>query len=258
METALTPNDKRLLYILGFIVIAFIFGWIIMRPMIKDLNETNEEIEEQQALKFRNETVVMNVETAKSLIDRFESDYSTAVEDYYDLMDSSQIDKLFTYYVLDFGLYAKDLSIVMPTGPVNEVPYINSDLGRTFEVIYNVENIDDSSSSDSSDDDEEDGGLIGDVGESPLELYQSSMESVRDTSYSGIVCSQVTMVMTGDPATEQKLLDDILQNPSVRVTGFAWDDLSMIATTLEDGTLEITKNTDRQLTVNLNVYMKTW
>lgn len=61
--------------------------------------------------------------------------------------------------------------------------------------------------------------------------------------------------MTGNPVTEQKLLDDILTNPSVRVTGFAWDDLNMIAVTNEDGTIDILENTDRQLTINLNVYM---
>lgn len=252
METALTERDKKLLYILGFIVIAFIFGWIIMRPMIKDLKETNESIEEEEALKFRNETIVMNVETAKNLVDRFDTDYSDAVSDYYDLMDSSQIDKLFTFYVLDFGLYAKDLTIVMPTGPVYETPYVNSTIGKSYELISELDVYEESDDDDEVDADD----LIGDFAESPLELYQNSKNSVGDTSYSGIVCAEVTIVMMGDPVTEQKLLDDILTNPSVRVTAFAWDDLSMIATTLEDGTLEVKENIDKQLTINLNVYMK--
>ena len=44
METTLTENDKKLLYILGFIVIAFIFGWLIIRPMVKKMIEVDEDI----------------------------------------------------------------------------------------------------------------------------------------------------------------------------------------------------------------------
>ena len=249
METTLTENDKKLLYILGFIVIAFIFGWLIIRPMVKKMIEVDEDIIVEKELKLQNEAKVMNVGTAESLIGRFESDFNESVADYYDPMDSSEIDKLFTSYVLSFGLYAKDLTISMPQGYVSEVPYINSDLGKAYVLA-------DSSDSDSSDYDEEseDGESLTEV-VSPLELYQDSMNSVSDTTGAGVTCAEVTIVMTGNPVTEQKLLDDILTNPSVRVTGFAWDDLNMIAVTNEDGTIDIRENTDRQLTINLNVYM---
>ncbi|MCR5635426.1 MAG: hypothetical protein K6F90_08930 [Lachnospiraceae bacterium] len=254
METALTERDKKLLYILGFIIIAFVFGWVIITPMVKKINLKSDEIEVQQELRSQNEVKVMGVDSAESLIVRFESDLEGSLDTFYEPMDSSEIDKLFTTYILGFGLYAKDLSIQMPAGPVSETPYVNSDLGILFaaaEAADTSDSFDDDSSDSEADDSET--GFIGDV--SPLELYQDSRNSVYDTTYAGVTCANVMLVMTGNPVKEQALLDDILTNPSVRVTGFAWDDLNMIATTNEDGSVDIRENTDRQLTINLNVYM---
>ena len=248
METALTENDKKLLYILGFIVIAFIFGWLIIRPIVKKMNEADEDIKVEQELKIQNEQKVMGVESAESLMGRFQSDYDESVSRYYEPMDSSEIDKLFTSYVLGFGLYAKDLAIQMPVGPVVELPYVHS----TFSDVYAKAAAD--SEEATAETEEEDSESLLDY-TSPLELYQENRDAAIDTAKSGVICANVSIVMTGNPVKEQALLDDILTNPSVRVTGFAWDDLNMIAVTNEDGTVDIRDNTDRQLTINLNVYM---
>ena len=44
MEATLTPRDKKLLYMLGFIVILFVFGWVLMRPIIKSITKTDEDL----------------------------------------------------------------------------------------------------------------------------------------------------------------------------------------------------------------------
>ena len=122
MEATLTARDKKLLYILGFIVIAFVFGWILMRPVIRSIITTNEEIASAQALKQQNENKSLGLMSAQILMDKFEEDLETATEEYYAPMDSSEIDKMFTMYVLGFGLRAKDLAL-------EEMPYKHSEAG---------------------------------------------------------------------------------------------------------------------------------
>ena len=133
MESTLTARDKKLLYMLGFIVIAFVFGWILMRPIIKSINKTTESIASAQALKQQNETKVMGMMTAQMLIEKYEEDLATATEEYYAPMDSSEIDKMFTMYVLEFGLSAKDLLITMPTEALEEVPYKYSEARVAYD-----------------------------------------------------------------------------------------------------------------------------
>ena len=82
METKLTERDKKLLYILGFIVIVFVFGWIIMRPMIKSINKTEESIAAAENLKRQNEFKVTGLDSARTLLERFRTDLYDSMTDY--------------------------------------------------------------------------------------------------------------------------------------------------------------------------------
>jgi hypothetical protein len=256
METKITERDKKLLYILGFIVIVFIFGWIIMRPMIVSINKTDESIAAAENLKRQNEFKVTGLDSAKTLMERFRNDMDDSMTDYYEPMDSSEIDKLITSYVLGKGLYAKDLTITMPKGTVEEVPYIYSEAAQKAERLQAAAK-ERSSSLDTEDSVSEDSalGTVFEYTESPLEAYTGAKDEVADTSSSGVYCAAVKIVMTGDPVKEQALLDDIMYKPSVRLTGFAWDDLAPVAVTDEEGVTEIIESSDKQLTVMLNLYM---
>ncbi|MCR5597716.1 MAG: hypothetical protein K6G19_06060 [Lachnospiraceae bacterium] len=259
MEKTLTARDKKLLYMLGFIVIIFIFGWIIMRPMIVSINKTEEKIAEQKNERQQNEAKVMGVDTAGTLMEKFENDLSASVQNYYAPMDSSEIDKMMTSYVLGFGLYAKDLSITMPYETVSESPYIWSKAAAEAARFENIASYADSSSSELSeesvDGDAESGLSILNYTQTPLEAYTRARDNITDTFSSGVSCVEITMVMTGDEKLEQKLLDDIMKKPSIRLTYFAWDDLAPVAQTLEDGTVEVVESSDRQLTVGIKLYM---
>jgi hypothetical protein len=78
---------------------------------------------------------------------------------------------------------------------------------------------------------------------------------VADTAVAGVYCAEVTIVMTGDPDIEQALLDEVMYKPSVRLMGFAWDDVAPVAVTDEEGVTEIIESEDKQLTVMLRLYM---
>ncbi len=256
METKLTERDKKLLYILGFIVIAFIFGWLIMRPMIKSINKTEESIVAAENLKRQNEFKVTGLDSARTLLERFRNDMDDSMTDYYEPMDSSEIDKLITSYVLGMGLYAKDLTITMPKAAVEERPYIYSEAAAKAERLKAAaEESSSFSGTEASESQDSELGTLYEFTESPLEAYTDARDEAADTVSSGVYCVAVKIVMTGSPAKEQALLDDIMYKPSVRLTGFAWDDVAPVAVTVEDGETTIIHSSDKQLTVMLNLYM---
>lgn len=261
MEATLTPRDKKLLYMLGFIVILFVFGWVLMRPIIKSITKTDEDIVSAQALKQQNENKVMRLPSAQTLMDTFKEDLEEATGEYYAPMDSSEIDKMFTMYVLGFGLRAKDLLIAMPTSVLEEMPYKHSEIGK---VLAARESSSSSSSSDTAseetDTDSSSEGISADdlmvnFVKTPLEVYSEKQMMVKDTTASGVRAADVTIVLTGTADRAQKLLDDILVKPSVRVTGFAWDEMPPVVRTLEDGTVLVSDSREKQLTVRLRLYM---
>ena len=271
MESTLTARDKKLLYMLGFIVIAFVFGWILMRPIIKSINKTTESIASAQALKQQNETKVMGMTTAQILIDKYEEDLATATEEYYAPMDSSEIDKMFTMYVLEFGLSAKDLLITMPTEALEEVPYKYSEARVAYdkqkksstsststeeeEILELSSSGTDTSDSLSSGSEASDGIDLLNITKTPLEAFSEKKMTVKDTTASGIRAADITIVLTGNEDRAQKLLDDILVKPSIRVTGFAWDDLPPVVRTYEDGSVEVVDTGEKMLTIRLKLYM---
>lgn len=256
METKITERDKKLLYLLGFIVIAFIFGWLIMRPMIVVINKTDESIKAAENLKRQNEFKVTGIGSARTLVEKFRTDLDDSMAEYYEPMDSSEIDRMITSYVLGKGLYAKDLIISMPGETVSETPYLYSEAAakaaRLQELAYAELTMDDADSSVSTD---SAFGTLFEYSESPMEAYSNAQMGVADTAVAGVYCAEVTIVMTGDPDIEQALLDEVMYKPSVRLTGFAWDDVAPVAVTDEEGVTEIIESEDKQLTVMLRLYM---
>ena len=68
-NSTLTARDKKLLYMLVFIVIIFIFGWYLIRPLYKKTVEDQESISIAASLQASNETKVIGLSTAQSLTD---------------------------------------------------------------------------------------------------------------------------------------------------------------------------------------------
>ena len=135
-NSTLTERDKKLLYMLVFIVIIFIFGWYIIRPLYKKTVADQEAIILASSLQSSNEAKVIGLSSAQGLTDKFTKDLAESTSDYYEYMDSSEIDKLVTSYILRNGLRARDLTITMPDGYVTETPYIYSDITVYGESPY--------------------------------------------------------------------------------------------------------------------------
>ena len=277
LNSTLTARDKKLLYMLVFMVIIFLFGWYLIRPLYKKTVEDQEKIIVASSLQAANETKVIGLSSLKNLNDKFAADLSESTSDYYDYMDSSEIDKLVTSYILKQGLLARDLTIAMPNEYVSESPYIYSGItvnkkkksDSSYDEITAVE------AGDEKKDTDEDkiksssyykdavlGFLTGyhpeeiSIVASPMESYASGQRSADSTQSSEILCVQLSIVVEGDPKIEQAVIDDLTHNPSLRVTGFNWIDLDPVTFILEDGSIAVVESELSQLQISVNLYMK--
>ncbi len=284
-NTTLTERDKKLLLGLAYVVIAFVFIWCLIRPLCKKIIEVHEDILVASSLRSANETKSIGLASARTSAAKFTEDYSKSIEQYYDYMDSSEIDKLVTSYILEKGLTAKELTIEMPTGYVEETPYAYSDIAEALEremeiqeaaaqtaadttpetTTAKTEDTDKNSEDDKGLDHLKDAILAFVTGygsqqlavvSNPTEEYSLSMSDVSSTESSGILCVPLTITVEGDQEVEQKIIDELCKNPSVRITGFRWSHLDPVSYLLEDGSIVIIESDATQLTLNVNLYMK--
>ena len=278
-SSALTSRDKKLLYFLLFVVIIFIFGWCMIRPLYKKIVATSERIEIESALKNSNEAKVLGLSSARISTERFENDYNDSVSVYYDHMDSSEIDKLVTTYILQRGLTARSLTITIEEN-TSLRPYTYSDLAERRENLISLSSdyeedystdLNTSSENTATEDDEEKKSYFKDaifgfltgyessqitMIASPTEEYTLSMMNAGITSVPGIDCVHLEIVVEGDEAKEQAIIDDLSKNPSVLVTGFSWITLDPITYLQEDGSLIIYQSPQKQLQISVDLYMK--
>ncbi|MBP5554533.1 MAG: hypothetical protein J6X94_06635 [Lachnospiraceae bacterium] len=269
-SSSLTARDKKLLNMLVYILIIFIFGWCLIRPLYRKTVEDQERIRIESALKAKNEAKVIGLSTAETLSNRFAEDLADSTSNYYEYMDSSEIDKLVTSYVLKRGLLARDLTINMPQGYVDEKPYLYSDI-QTLDTAASQEVTLPENTEASVEDEVKSGSYYkeavlsfitgyesSDMGiiSNPMEEYTTGVRNVTSTESSGLLCVGLTLVVEGDIEAEQAVIDDLAHNPSVRITGFTWITLDPVTFILEDGSILVVESDQRQLQISVNLYMK--
>ena len=276
LNTTLTTRDKKLLYMLVFIVILFLFGWCLIRPLYKKTVEDQERITIESSLKTSNESKVIGLSAADALTEKFSQDIAETTSVYYDYMDSSEIDKLVTSYILKKGLLARDLTITMPTGYVMENPYVYSDVAdRTASIAKEPAAVTETENIETKEESEEDkiksssfykdaalGFLTGYHSEeisviaTPMESYADGSRNASTTESSKILCVELSIIVEGDADTEQAIIDDLSHNTSLRVTGFNWITVDPVTYLLDDGSVVIVESETKQLQISVNLYMK--
>ncbi|MBQ8923957.1 MAG: hypothetical protein IJ053_04095 [Lachnospiraceae bacterium] len=244
MKVEMTERDKKLLVFLSIFVIVVCIGYWGIYPVVKDIGEINTKIQEEEDLKDLNEFKVSQLPLIEGETADMEEKIAEVKETYYDIMDSSEVDKYFTNMVLDFGLYSYDLSISMPNDTTDLEPYQYSRkaLGMPDEEYYG----EDTSSEDllSLDDDEEDS--------------EDLFEDEDNYSTTGIYTVGITMKLGG---TETDLIEfiDYLSgiDKKLRVVNYSWSEERSIqyGSDSEDelGDFEIVTN--KTLTISLEIYM---
>jgi hypothetical protein len=198
---------------------------------------TNEKIEEAELTQeeYRNKLIYLT--SAEELYGKAVDDLNESTKDYYELMDSSEIDRMVTSYVLQSGLFAESLNIKMPDGAVEERPYLYSTLSED--------------SSDSSTDTS-----ASDGADTLLAPYIIARSRANSTESSGVQCVSISLSITGTKSGCQALIDDLCTKPAVRVTGFTWEKLDPVERINEQtGMVEYVDSGKVRLRIDVNLYM---
>ncbi|MCI1721291.1 MAG: type II secretion system protein M [Lachnospiraceae bacterium] len=264
MTTNLTERDKKLLFMLGIIGIIAAFFLLGIRPLLSSISKTDSTISEEEAQLAIEKQEAALLPTLKSTNEQMQSNITAATSDFYDRMESDEVDKLLTNLVLSEGLNSRNLVITMPTEEISLDPYLYSAAAKnagsnsgndTSDMTDSVTSASDASVSDTADSVSAESETLAteeSTAETASSEGQTSSESV---SGSGVYAVEASMEVAGDMATCQKLIDDLtLQFPGIRITSFSWGSGPIVSAD-SDGNLVAADSNLRTLDLGLELYM---
>ena len=237
MQTNLSTKDKLTITIVLYCGILFMVIWFLIKPTFTSIMNTNEKINQARLTQDQYRNKVIYLTSGEAIYSKAVADLNESTKDFYMIMDSSEIDKMVTSYVLKSGLFSESLTINMPKGPVEETPYIYSSTADASSTTTST------STSDTK---------LGDL----LSPYNSARNGSKSTQASGVQCVRLTLVVTGSRTSCQAFIDDVSSKPAVRVTGFSWEKVDKIEVVNEEtGIVELKDSGKSRLRIDLNLYM---
>ena len=243
-ESNLSEKDKKTIALVLGAAVTFMVVWFGIRPAINDIKELDEKIKEASLVQTEYKNKIINLSTAEVVFDDAVTELSDSTEDYYPIMQSSDIDRMMTSYVLGFGLYPETMNITMPTDTVVENPYAFSDVEINTPRVTATPTPTPQPGTGT--------GLV----DSLYDPYNRARYSAVSTSSSGVYCVGLSFTVTGTPEDCQALINDLSVKPSIRLTGFEWSEVDPIAVeSEEDGTIEYVDSGLVRLRVDFNLYM---
>ncbi len=237
MQTNLSKKDKMTIAIVLFIALVFVISWFLIRPTISATLNIEDKIEQDRLTEKEYKEKILYLTSAEALYGKAVDDLNESTADYYEMMDSSEIDRMVTSYVLNSGLFSESLIIKMPEDTVDESPYLYATGSDTAAP-----------SSDTAADTADSDGL--------LAPYSNARYNTTSTKSSGVKCVSLTLVVTGSRKACQALIDDICTKKAVRITGFSWEKVDMIEEI--DPVTGVTSLRDpgtARLRIDVNLYM---
>jgi hypothetical protein len=243
MQTNLAKKDKITIAVLLFAALIFMVVWFLIKPTVSSIITTSDKIEQAELKQTEYKNKIMYLSSAEAIYGKVVDDLNVSTEMFYNIMDSAEIDRMVTSYVLKSGLFAENLKIVMPIEAVDEKPYVYSDLA--------AEDSGKSTSSSDSKKDKDSG-----TADTLLTPYNTARNKSKSTEPSGVQCVELTLVVTGTEKACQTFLDDISTKPAVRITGFEWGKVAPLEVYNEEtGRTEAVDSGKVRLTISFNLYM---
>jgi len=239
LQTNLNKKDKITIAVLLFAAVIFMIVWFLIKPTIASIMTTNDKIEQAEIKQQQYKSKIMLLSSAEAVYNKAVDDLNESTSDYYDIMDSSEIDRMVTSYILKSGLFAENLVINISPEPVVEEPYKYVDIER--------------SSGSSSDDSDTSSNASA---ESLTIPYNKARDNCKSTASSGVQRVDLTLVVTGSHSVCQAFIDDICTKPAVRVSGFSWSKVETVDVYNEEtGKYEKKDPGIDRLTINVSLYM---
>ena len=258
-ESNLNDRDKKTIALVLGAAVVFLFCWFGIRPTVNDILELDGDIDTASLKQVEYKNKIINLSSAEAIFDRAVSDLSDSTEEYYPMMQSSDIDRMMTSYVLEFGLYPESMNITMPVEPVVEAPYVYSGIEQvtvTPAPLPTATPTPAANSTGSGSGSNESATYIPEQIDSLFVPYNDARTNAVSTASSGIYCVTLSFTVTGSEEDCQALIDDISVKPSIRLTGFEWSEIDPIAVVNEEeSTIEYIESDQVRLRVDFNLYM---
>jgi len=238
MKIELTQRDKKLLTFMGVFVIVALMGYYAILPQIKAANEYKEEIEEAETIQTVYQTKVGQLPLVQANNEELERLIVGSKDNYYEVMDSDEIDNLVTNTVIDkYGLISYDL-VIGEKSLTSLVPYMYSNKALTGEsdALNRAMNA-----------------AAPVISEDGMILFSDVSAADINSEATGIYVVPVQMRLSGEMENIYRFLDDLaLNEKKLRLVDYSVE----TKTTLiphEDGTEEII--TEDFLNVSFEFYM---
>ncbi len=233
LQMEMTERDKKLLYRLGLVVIGAVFVLGSFRPLYRALTEKNESIAAAEETK----RVLDNKIVLLPGLEESHAQSQAAIDElmalYYEPMNSAQIDKMLTDYMLSKGLLIRDMNIQTSDSTVVFEPYVNSKAGKELSGASSVS-----------------------ADQAASGSGESGSTQVSDTSASGIYAVNVSMKVTGSDASVTAMLDDFDSlRPKARLVSCRWSGSGSTGDINDEGILEFKESDEVQLEMSVQLFM---
>lgn len=263
LETNLSAKDKATIAIVLFVGAVFVFSWYAIRPAIMSIRSLSDDIDQAKIQEIQCRGKVMSLASAESVFGKVVNDLNDSTSGYYEVMTSSQIDRMVTNYVLSFGLFPEDLYITMPNGPVTEAPYSYSQAAVNQASIRvaptpTPDPVEEAMAGVSDTVEEAVNGFDPSATQvdSLFVPYNQARDVATSTQFSGVQAADLTFVMTGSESACQALIDDLCRKYAVRITAFSWLEVDPIEHYDEEtGRVELIEPDYVRLQVSVRLYM---
>lgn len=131
----LTERDKKLLVLLGVILLLFVFGKFLIFPLMGQINTNNDEIFMLELDAEDMENKIINLVPLQQERDANMDTLGTTTADYYDLLPNQEVERLMTNMALKNGLVVQVMDIRMATDPMQVVYYRQSE-GQATTMFF--------------------------------------------------------------------------------------------------------------------------
>ncbi len=251
MKTNMTERDKKLLVgmFIGVIIVAIGYWGIL--PQIKRYNALEEKIEKEEEERKINKMKIMNLSMIEIQAEEYEQKIVEKKDEFYQIMKSSEVDRMMTELATGSNLDIYELNFTMPTSPSERMAYQNSALYQwQLQAKSDYENSSSLSSSDSSDptndlgleEDEDDA----DTKEDSSGSSESSMTVMDDMMVdeggyqpnTDIYAVPVTMTVGGDLEDLESFIDKIINDDKrTLLVSYSWGSYREIVRRDADGNI---------------------
>lgn len=239
MKTDMTERDKKLLTFMFLIVIIVGIGYWGIRPQVKRFIELEPKIQAQEDLKSVNQLKIANVMLVEEQVEEYEALIAERKDEFYQILTSSEVDRMMTEMAINNNLEIYELSFNMPNEPSNRSAYQYSELKEWQDQMaasYKSEDEDEdllaltNKSSDKESDEDEDvkvtaadkQKIMDEVMVDDTDVYQANTD---------IYAVPVTITVAGELEDLEAFKEDILAiEKRTLLTSYSWGEYREVVT----------------------------